>query len=974
MPSIAGPSQRPEAISRAEEEEFVRQPRARDADFTALREPTMKPLHLLRPLAALAVAASAAALAGACGSDDSSLAPGADAGPSALEPLEPSPPAIIPPSKRLDGTSTPVVFEPVHGGVWTANGDVGSISYVDIDTRKVVREIPIGGDVRSVALSPDFKWVAAVDRTNATVTLVDANTGVVARALKVGTHPRAAVWDAANPRWLYVAVEDDDSVTIVDRTKGAIEASIPVGRLPSGVAVSRKRRELYVTHLIDGKITIVDLAQRTVSVEVRIADEPENPDPKTPQGRPFAFESLAWAANGDLAWLPHELLAPTHPFAFDETLFPAISVADLATHVEVTTDPASPTGAVDGRKTLFAAINVLGPTGSPSIISQPCAAVLHPAGLVGYALACASEDLVVFDVPTGIATDLVRNLPGDHPVGLALDDKGQRLFIVSDQTHTLLTFDTGNGSIVARTTLRGDPIKLAANDPVDPEMRQGLSLFFRANSSKGTLATTANNWMACGGCHLDGLVSTNKFFFEALKPKDPTKDAQIGHVGLKDLFATAPAPHDASFVPHDILVALRDQGGLDGDRTGAHPKDVVDPAAPTEDAKQMAIALARVIARDLPVGPSWLIDRGTKPNPTFDGAWCGQCHQAEYQAWSTSVHAFAADDPMMLYCSGVEQELRGTQVSRLCAGCHDPVSARLGDTSLSSKRGVTCLGCHDVTRTIRAGGNADLEASAHDWTQDHKERATRSLETLRDPKFCGGCHEQFVPGTGLLPAFSTLSEWEASPFFAVDPAKQVRCVDCHMPKTGGVADHRSVGGNLYLGQRSGSADLVAGQTSRLKSFMALGARRSENVVSVDVQNLGAGHAFPTGVSDIREAWVELQAVDGSGKTVARIGGPGADGSISASAARLGTDIATPDGTVLLRHELSVATRLPFDRRVLPHETVTLTVNAPPALPAGAVRLDAVLLYRNLRTSYYRLALGDPNATPPETELARVKVP
>src|SRR5205823_970108 len=129
----------------------------------------------------------------------------------------------------------------------------------------------------------------------------------------------------------------------------------------------------------------------------------------------------------------------------------------------------------------------------------------------------------------GIATDILRNLPGDHPTGLALDDKGERLFAISDQSHSLLTFDTGGGLIVGHTTLRGAPIALAAKDPVDPEMREGLKLFFRANSAKGSLATTANDWMSCGGCHLDGLVSTNKFFFEALTPKDKTKDAQIGH-------------------------------------------------------------------------------------------------------------------------------------------------------------------------------------------------------------------------------------------------------------------------------------------------------------------------------------------------------------------------------------------------------------------------------------------------------------
>jgi hypothetical protein len=78
--------------------------------------------------------------------------------------------------------------------------------------------------------------------------------------------------------------------------------------------------------------------------------------------------------------------------------------------------------------------------------------------------------------------------------------------------------------------------------------------------------------------------------------------------------------------------------------------------------------------------------------------------------------------------------------------------------------------------------------------------------------------------------------------------------------------------------------------------------------------------------------------------------------------------------VLLRHELTSATRITFDRRVASRQHVTLDVPIPATLPDGTAELDAVLLYRNVRTPYYRLALGDTNAIAPETELARVKVP
>src|SRR5258708_28082668 len=106
--------------------------------------------------------------------------------------------------------------------------------------------------------------------------------------------------------------------------------------------------------------------------------------------------------------------------------------------------------------------------------------------------------------------------------------------------------------------------------------------------------------MSCGGCHLDGFQSSNARLFEALVARDPQSDAQIGHVGLRDHFATANA---SAFDPHDVLVALLDQGGLTADRTGANIDPSI-PDQPTVDQAQMARELARVIARDLPQGPT----------------------------------------------------------------------------------------------------------------------------------------------------------------------------------------------------------------------------------------------------------------------------------------------------------------------------------------------------------------------------------
>ncbi|HEX8791921.1 MAG TPA: multiheme c-type cytochrome [Polyangiaceae bacterium] len=936
-------------------------------------------IRAARWLSPLLVAAtlSAVALASACGqgtsATSSAVTPEGGTGDSGPAPLEAAPPEPIPAGARRDASSSTVVFDRLRGGVWTANGDVGTVSYADVDHQKVIEEIPIGQDVTSVALSPDFAWIAAVDRRGSAVALVDATTGVVRRSIALGTHPREAVWDASDPRWLYVSLEDDGAVAVIDRTLGALSHTVPVGRLPAGLAVSRLRHELAITHRIDASVTLLPLDgvyspadQGAPPIGVPLAPQPPVVPDTTPNGAPFAFDTIAWDPGGAIAWLPHELLANRHPFQFQRVLFPSVSVVDLSARAEVQTDPNDPNGVIAGRKLLFGAINVPDAMGNTSVVSQPCAAAIHPNGIVAYVVACASEDLLTFDLTAGIAIDLLRSLPGDHPTGMTLDDKGARAFIVSDQSHTLLTLDTAGGSPVGHVQIVAGPLTLVAKDPVDPQLRAGLKLFFRANSSKGTYPVTGNDWMSCGGCHLDGFVSTNEVFFEVLHPQDQTQAASIGHEGLKDMFSTTPTPSSPSFDPHDVLSAMIDQGGLVPDRSGADRTGQMDPSHPPAEAITMAQQIGRVVGRDLPAGPSWLLADPQQPDVSYDAKWCGMCHAKEYAAWSQSAHAHSAQDTMVIYGMKVEQQLRGPQYSRQCAGCHDPVSLRLGDGSLSSGRGITCLGCHDVTRLIRAGGNSDMEATAHDWTQAHAKRAGASLEYLKSPDFCAVCHQQFVPGDGIV-ALSTTHEWQVSPFASSGKT----CVDCHVPDTGDgyTHDHSMPGGNVYIAKKFGLTDFATKVQAKLSTAITLSAQLASDGMHVVVMNTGSGHAFPTGVTDIREPWVEVQALDAKGNVLARYGGPDATGLLPAGAARFGMDIAASDGTVLYRHELTDATRIPFQRLVPAQGSMEVVVPVPSTLPAGEAQLKAVLYYRNVRTQYYRLATGDDSGAAPDVEVA-----
>jgi nitrate/TMAO reductase-like tetraheme cytochrome c subunit len=434
------------------------------------------------------------------------------------------------------------------------------------------------------------------------------------------------------------------------------------------------------------------------------------------------------------------------------------------------------------------------------------------------------------------------------------------------------------------------------------------------------------------------------------------------------MFASAPNPDSPDFRPHDILAAFVDQGGFAPDRTGQDRTGEVSLDAPPAAAIAMAKDVARVVALDLPFGPSWLLPARIETT-LYDGEWCAKCHQKEYDAWTRSAHAHAAEDPFVGYVASSEEQLRGPAYSRLCQGCHDPTGLRLGKASLLGGAGVTCRSCHDVARLLRAGGNADIEVRDREWAADHKGQG--ELDLLRRADFCGSCHQQFVPGHAFR-SIDTLTEWEASPYHAAGQGVERACVDCHMPRADGVANHSVVGGNLALAQRYPVPGWEDAIVANLAGAARLTAVWQAGSVVASVQNVGAGHLLPTGVADIREMWVELAVLDAAGQTLAKVGAPDANGLLADDGPRFGMDIAADDGTRLKLHELSLAKSIPFDRRVPPGGAVPITID-PGVLPPGAASVEAHLYYRNLRPPFYRAALGDPSATPPTIELAKAQV-
>ncbi len=247
-------------------------------------------------------------------------------------------------------------------------------------------------------------------------------------------------------------------------------------------------------------------------------------------------------------------------------------------------------------------------------------------------------------------------------------------------------------------------------------------------------------------------------------------------------------------------------------------------------------------------------------------AACAECHEGHAAEWGTSAHAASAASPVFVAMLPEVETNWGASARDTCVGCHAPEH---GDDEAV----VTCVSCHAAVgnHAERDGRLAvDLTAplagplGAGAIATDAHTSAPRGL--LTDATLCGTCHE--VTGPELLQE-GTLSEHGSSPA----AAEGFACVDCHAPPTAARAltadtpvrpsrDHRFVGFDPPWGADADTAAAAAAETQALLSrALSLAIETRVGAREAVVTNIAGGHSVPTGVSFLRDLWLDVE-VDG----------------------------------------------------------------------------------------------------------------
>ncbi|MDY6850775.1 MAG: multiheme c-type cytochrome [Thermodesulfobacteriota bacterium] len=404
--------------------------------------------------------------------------------------------------------------------------------------------------------------------------------------------------------------------------------------------------------------------------------------------------------------------------------------------------------------------------------------------------------------------------------------------------------------------------------------------------------------------------------------------------------------------------------------------------------------------------------RKVRVSQFIDPEECGNCHVQKYEQWSGSMHSKAFTDPLwraatkMFFKEAVKEE--ELLEMKACIKCHTPLGFR--SYSITSPgddydklaelpaQGIFCNWCHNIDEVTHigdagyevapGGGEEDPSTMLGPFKNAYSDyHPTKYSELHTRSEFCGLCHN-VSHAANKLPLEQTYNEWKNSPYNTGNPETTVNCQDCHMRQRPGIPatgkterpdnpgksaidgpDRSHVWTHYFVGANTLGKKILRNEVhtkmavERLQNAADLELVKSGpyqknklSQISIKVINSGAGHYLPTGLTEVRQMWLDVKISDGRGKIILNYGDLDRDGNISKDAVMYYTLLGNAKGEPVVN--ISHANRILYDHRVPPKgyliEKFAFII---PPDASSPLTVKATLRYRSVSQSLAKALLG-----------------
>jgi YVTN family beta-propeller protein len=164
-----------------------------------------------------------------------------------------------------------LVEKPDRTKVYAVNRDDASVSVIATSSMQNVATVSVGADPVWAVMNSDGSRLYIVNRGSGTVSVIDTSTDTVLDEFAVGASPVHASYDQKNQR-LWVANNGSNTISVfdVDTDADQLMATISVGTAPVAVVVLADGTRAYVANSASNTVSVIDSLSLKVSKTIAL--------------------------------------------------------------------------------------------------------------------------------------------------------------------------------------------------------------------------------------------------------------------------------------------------------------------------------------------------------------------------------------------------------------------------------------------------------------------------------------------------------------------------------------------------------------------------------------------------------------------------------------------------------------------------------------------------------------------------------
>ncbi len=162
-----------------------------------------------------------------------------------------------------------IAFDVANGKGYTSNGKLNNVFVFDMNTNKVLTQIPTGQNPDAIFYEPFTKKIVTCNGGSKNLSFIDVEKNMVTDSVAVGGKPETAVSDGKGK--LFVNVEDKNEIVVINlKTYQVIHHFALEAESPTGLAIDKKTNRLFAG--CEKYMVAVDANDGKVVAKVPIGD------------------------------------------------------------------------------------------------------------------------------------------------------------------------------------------------------------------------------------------------------------------------------------------------------------------------------------------------------------------------------------------------------------------------------------------------------------------------------------------------------------------------------------------------------------------------------------------------------------------------------------------------------------------------------------------------------------------------------